>query len=270
MNDLLTILCGDSAAQLRTLEAGSVQLVVTSPPYDNARTYGSAAFEWNFEAVAVELHRVLEDGGTLCWNVGDMVVDGSETLTSFRQALYFKDKCGFLLHDTMIWEKTHVATPCSNRYHQMFEYVFVFTKGKQKTFNAIEDRKNLWAGAEPFSYNSKRQQDGTIIKTRDADGRGSIREYGRRSNVWKGNSAAQETPCATLPHPAMMPKWLARDLILSFSNAGDTVCDPFLGSGTTAIEAIQTGRKAIGIDKNPEYVALARNRCAQATPGFAL
>lgn len=268
---MLTILQGDWIERLRELPEASVQCCVTSPPYDDLRTYGQGdnLSDWDFPDGSAELSRVMEPGGTICWVVGSQVINGSESLSPFVQAAGFVEECGLRLHDTMIWEKTHVATPCATRYHQMFEYIFVFTKGKQKTFNPIEDRKNLWAGAEPFSYNSKRQQDGSIVKTRDADARGAIREYGRRSNIWKGNSAAQENPCTTLPHPAMMPKWLVRDLILSFSNPGDTVLDPFGGSGTTGMVALELGRKATLIELNPDYVKLIEQRC-RVTPGLQL
>lgn len=236
------------------MPAQSVQLVVTSPPYDNLRTYHGHC-QWNFEATALELYRVLADGGVCCWNVGDAIVDGSETLTSFRQALFFKDKVGFRMHDTMIWQKVHIAAPNSRQYHQMFEYIFVLSKGPAKTLNFIEDRKNKYAGLKPFSYNSKRQVDGEMKRTGKHKERGAIKEMGRRTNVWTGNSRAQESPCKKLEHPAMMPKWLARDLILSWSNPGDTVLDPMCGSGTTLFEAEKAGRNSIGIDSNQSYVA---------------
>lgn len=264
LSELLTVLCGDWAEQLASLPGQSVDFILTSPPYDNARTYGG--HKWEFEGGALQMFRVLKDGGVCCWNVNDMTVDGSETLTSCKQKIFFREVCGFRIHDTMIWEKVHVGAPNAAQYHQMFEYVFVLSKGKPKTFNPIEDRKNIYGGKSPFSYNSKRQANGDIKKTREC---GICAEYGRRGNVWKGNSRAQEDPCAALPHPAMMPKWLARDLILSWSNTGDTVLDPMAGSGTVCREAISNARKSIAIDVNQEYCDLIRQQC-DITPGLPL
>lgn len=264
---MLTLFNQDSVEALRSLADGSVQLVVTSPPYDALRSYGGHS--WDFEGTARELYRVLCDGGVLCWNVGDQVINGSESLTAFKQVIFFKETVGFLVHDTMIWEKTHVACPDSTRYHQMFEYVFVLSNGKPKTFNRIKDRRNKWAGASPFSYNSKRLVNGDIKRTREVEDRGQIAEFGSRSNVWKGNSRAQDEPCATLPHPAMMPKWLVRDLILSWSNPGDLVADPFAGSGTTGREAIANGRRAWLNEIEPSYIRLCEEAC-NTTLGLAI
>lgn len=265
MSDLLTVLEGDSAEIMKSLADESVDLVVTSPPYDGLRTYGGV-LDWDFEATARQIDRVLKPGGVCCWNVNDATVDGSETLTSCDQKIFFNRTLGLLIHDTMIWKKVHVAAPNPRLYHQMFEYIFVLSKGRAKTFNPIEDRPNKYGGKSPFSFNSKRQVDGSIKKTRE---RGICADMGRRANVWEGNSRAQENPCAPLPHPAMMPAWLARDLIISFSNTGDTVLDPFGGSGTTGKEAIGLGRKAILCEKNTDFLKLIREQC-DVTPGLQL
>lgn len=260
----LQILTGDSREVLRTLPAESVQMCVTSPPYDNLRTYGGA-LEWDFEGTALELYRVLMPGGVLCWNVGDSVVDGSETLTSAKQKIFFREDVGFRVHDTMIYEKSNFGQPSRNRYHQLFEYVFVLSKDQPRTFNPIKDKRNAWAGTGTFGKNSIRESDGTMGERR----RNIISEFGMRGNVWRGNTRGQEDVCAGSLHPALMPKWLARDLILSWSNAGDTILDPFGGSGTTAVAAIETGRKAILIDINPDYSALQFEQ-THITPGLAL
>ena len=263
MTDTLTILEGDCVEQLRTLPDESVQCVVTSPPYDNARTYGQAKLAWDFEGAARELFRVIAPGGIVCWNVGDMVIDGSETLTSFRQAIYFKDKCGFKVHDTMIYEKSNGSKPNPSRYNQCFEYVFVLCKGKPRTVNLIADKPNVTAGLAVFGKHTMRERDGSLSVRKN---RIIAKEYGVRTNVWKGNTRAQEQVCEELPHPAMMPKWLARDLIISFSNPGDLILDPFGGSGTTAVAALEAGRRALTWDVNPEYVELIKQACAKAQP----
>lgn len=249
---MLRIICGDALEKLRELEDGCVQCCVTSPPYDNLRTYGG--FDWDFEGIARELFRVLCGGGIVCWNVGDSVVGGSETLTSFRQAIYFKDSVGFRVHDTMIYEKTNFGHPEHRRYHQLFEYVFILSKGNPRCFNPIKDKKNAWAGSKPFGVSTMRQANGEQKpKTPQI-----IAEYGMRGNVWRCKTAGQENCCRSIKHPAVMPLGLCRDLIRSWSNPGDTVLDPFGGSGTTGRAALELGRNCILIELNPEYVADAR------------
>lgn len=254
----MRIICGDSALELKTLDSDSVHMVVTSPPYDKLRT--CYAHDFDFDTIAKEIFRVLVLGGVCCWNVNDSVVDGSETLTSCKQKIFFVEQCGFRIHDTMIWEKIYLAAPNASVYHQMFEYIFVLSKGRPRVFNPISDRPNKWAGASPFSYNSKRQTNGEVKKTKEQKDRGVIADFGRRTNVWNGKSRAQEQPCQTLEHPAMMPSWLARDLILSWSNVGDMILDPFAGSGTTGKEALSVGRDATLIELDPKHCELIREQ----------
>lgn len=252
------LLMGDNLKILPTIESGSIQCVVTSPPYDNLRTYGGHS--WQFEPLANELLRVLCDGGIACWNVGDSVVDGSETLTAFKQALYFKS-IGFRVHDTMIYEKVNFSNPEKVRYHQMFEYVFIISKDNPRCFNPIKDKKNIYAGSGPLGKNTSRQSNGNMTERT----KNTISEFGMRGNVWKGNTAGQEDMCGSeFKHPAMMPFWLARDLIQSWSNPGDTILDPFFGSGTTGKASELLGRQWIGIEINPEYEQIALGKTAQS------
>jgi len=244
----VVLYCGKCEDVLPTFEPGSIALTVTSPPYDQLRTY--QGFEWDFEATARELFRVTCEGGLVVWNVGDSVVDGSETLTSFRQAIYFKDACGFRVHDTMIYEKAGFSIPSTDRYQQAFEYVFVLAKGKPTTFNPIVDKRNIRAGLPgSFGKCTKRQPDGSQSER----ARALTAEFGKRLNVWRGKTAGQENPCQSIEHPATMPYWLARDHIRSWSNEGDVILDPMAGSGTTLEAAIRCGRNAVGIEISREY-----------------
>lgn len=250
---------GDSARVLRMLAGESVDLTVTSPPYDNLRTYNG--FTFDFETIAQELYRVTKDGGVLVWVVGDETIDGCETGTSFRQALKFME-CGFKLADTMIYQKTDLAFPRHGhrKYPAAFEYMFILSKGKIKTFNLLRDRPNKTAGA--IMSGTVRQEDGTTKPSRAAGK--AVAEFGARSNVWgystgKGKSSTDEI---AFEHPAIFPEALARDHILSWSNEGDTVLDPFLGSGTTGKMAIQTGRCFVGIEISEEYLRIAEHRIA--------
>jgi DNA modification methylase len=250
---------GDCLEVLRTFPEGVIDLTVTSPPYDNLRTY--KGYDFNFEGIAKELYRVTKDGGVVVWVVGDATINGSETGTSFKQALYFKE-IGFNLHDTMIWNKGSFAFPSKNRYHQVFEYMFIFSKSKPNTFNPIKDRKNLYLGDRGASGRNK---DG-IRNT----GKSTVREeYGKRFNIWNypiGGGHCTKDKIA-YKHPAIFPEALAQDHILSWSNLGDIVLDPMCGSGTTCKMAKLNGRNYIGIDIAEEYVEMARRRVEEVSRG---
>lgn len=246
------ILVGDALAVLRGMEGESVHCVVTSPPYDGLRTYGGG-YRFDFEGIARELTRVLCSGGVLCWVVNDAVVDGSETLTSCKQKIFFREVCGLLVHDTMVYEKLNFSHPERVRYHQVFEYVFVLSKGRPRVFNGIRDKRNATAGAiGNLGVNTFTERDGS----KGVRSKRVTAEWGLRGNVWRGRTRGQEEMCKVLPHPAMMPRWLARDLVVSWSDAGDVVLDPMAGSGTVAEEGLKAGRSVIAIECNGEYAAL--------------
>lgn len=250
------LMLGDCLELMKELPDGCVDCCVTSPPYDNLRTYNG--YSWDFEGIARELYRITKPGGVVCWNVGDAVVDGSETLTSFRQALYFKDVCGFRMHDTMIYEKASVSNPESVRYYQIFEYVFILSKGSPKCFNPLRDKPNRCL--KSFGKRTRRMPDGSMKEVAAY----TCGAYGIRGNVWRCKTASQEQPCKPIEHPAVMPYGLCRDLILSWSNPGDTVLDPFAGSGTTGVACVKTGRNFIGMEIDPEYFKIAEKRIHDA------
>lgn len=246
------IYLGDNVTQLQAHVADqSVDLTVTSPPYDQLRDY--KGHSWDFDSLLTQLVRVTKPGGVIMWNVADQTVKGGETGTSFRQALKFME-AGLHLHDTMIYLKGNFSNPSSNRYHQLFEYMFVFSKGKPKTFNPIKDKPNAYYSPEgkpgTMGKNTVRTKDGTM-KARKAVKVNT--EFGMRGNVWRMNTAGQENMCKSIAHPAKMPAAMAHDHILSWSNPGDVVLDPFSGSGTTGVEALKLGRKFVGMEVAPEY-----------------
>jgi site-specific DNA-methyltransferase (adenine-specific) len=190
-----------------------------------------------------------------------MMINGSESLTHARQGIYFVDECGFNLHDTMIYEKSNFSHPEKVRYHQAFEYILVLSKGSPRAFNPIRDKKNATAGCVGnLGVNTFTEKDGS----KSVRSKKITAEYGMRLNVWKGNTRGQEDMCTVLKHPAMMPKWLARDLILSWSNTGDTIIDPFAGSGTTTIAAESLNRNSVSIEINPSYIQMMQE---QMQPG---
>lgn len=239
----------DCLQTMGNLEDGSLDLVVTSPPYGSMRDYDGYSFD--FLAVGKELYRTTKDGGIVVWIVGDQTIKGSETLNSFKQAIYFVDQCGFKMHDSMIFEKHNFSNPSSNRYHQIFEYMFVLLKGdKPNTFNGIKDRKNVYAGKiGSWGKNTVRQTDGTM-KLRE---RKKNAKFGLRHNIWRYRTGA-EGPLAH-KHPAVFPLLLAKDMITSFTREGDVVYDPFAGSGTTLLAAKDLNRKFIGSELSKDYCA---------------
>ena len=252
--DGVTLYHGDNVQTMReAIPDASIDLVVTSPPYDNLRTYGGHT--WDFEGLAAELWRTIKPGGVVVWIVADATVDGSETGTSFRQALHFKN-IGFRLHDTMIYLKDAVSFPDSTRYGQVFEFMFVFSREKPATINLLCDRVNVSYGRSVSG--TERQPDGST-KPQACCGQ-PINKYGNRFNVWE--IATTKGNC-TLGHPAIFPESLARDHILSWSNEGDVVFDPFSGSGTTLKMARLMGRQGIGIEIHERYCEIAAERLRQ-------
>lgn len=243
---------GDCLELMKNIPDGHVDLTVTSPPYDNLRTYNGNIDQWSFEkfqVIAQELYRITKVGGVIVWVVADGSVKGSETGTAFRQALHFMD-CGFLLYDTMIWLKPSPAVPTESRYYDVFEYMFVFSKGKPKTLNLLCDRKNKSAGAVSNKETRSCRED---RKTKDE--KRTVKEYSRRFNVWEISRGINKTA-----HPAVFPEQLANDHILSWSNEGDVVFDPFMGSGTTVKMASLNNRRYIGFEIDEKYFEIAKQR----------
>lgn len=253
MTDYKLIL-GDSAKVLQTFEADCIDLTVTSPPYDNLRTYDDYT-GFDFPTIAEQLYRVTKPGGVVVWVVGDATNNGSETGTSFRQALFFKE-CGFNLHDTMIYRKENFIPLTHKRYEQEWEYMFCFLKGYVKTFNPIMvetktngSTMNLARKGYGFKEGAFRRRNEDMI-TRELKQHGNIFSY----------------PCGAsgIDHPAPFPEALAGDHILSWSNPGDTVLDCFVGSGTTGKMAVKYQRNFIGIEISQKYMDIAERRIHDA------
>jgi len=254
------VIIGDCLDVMKKISDKSIDMVLTSPPYDNLRTY-NGSLDWGehiWKPAIQELFRIVKDGGVIVWIVGDAKIKGSETGTSFKQALYFKE-VGFKLHDTMIWNKGNFTAVGALKtcYAPVYEYMFILTKTKIKTFNPIKDKKNKRFG-EIFN-NTVRQKDGSI---KDGCGKGikSIAEYGQRHNIWlippeKNNNKRL--------HPAQFSEKLAHDHIISWSNEGDLILDPFAGSGTVGKVAKELNRKYILIEKEPTYLDVINKRLSE-------
>ena len=245
--------CENNLHTMARMPNDFIDLTVTSPPYDNLRKYHG--FSFDFENVATELFRVTKKGGVVVWIVNDSVKNGSESLNSFRQALFF-NKIGFNVHDTMIYKAEKVPLT-HNRYEQKFEYMFVFSKGKHKTFNPILE-PSRYAGASKKSRTMR--QDSDFLG--DRSGKGNISNFKIKGNVWEyaiGWNGSTKDKIA-FEHPAIFPEKLANDHIISWSNEGDIVYDPFAGSGTTGKMAIINKRKWILSEISTHYVEIIRQR----------
>lgn len=243
------IYCQDCVEGMRQhVNDESIDLVVTSPPYDNLRKY--KGFSWRFEDVAKELWRVVKPGGVVVWVVGDATIKGSETGTSFRQALYFKE-IGFNLHDTMIY-KTDKPPMNDRRYQACFEYMFVLSKGRNKVWNPImvpckyAGKKTNYATARYYNIDGtkKGRHSGLVYK-----------ETKPRTSIWYYSAGHQANG-----HPAVFPYQLAEDHIRSWANQGDIVLDPFMGSGTTAEAALKNNRNVIGFEIAADYFDIIAQR----------
>ncbi len=249
------IWCGDNIEVLSEWPSEIIDLVVTSPPYGDLRDYGKKS-PWNFEKLSCELIRVLKPGGVIVWVCADETVDGSETGVSMTQALMFKAR-GLRIHDTMIYQKTGIPFPESVRYNQEWEYCFVLSKGKPKTFNQLRipttHKRNTPAAT--------RQRDGTMQATKYEVGK----DDRLRGNVWRYNTGfMRSSPEAiTFEHPAVFPEGLAKDHIASWSNPGDVVLDPFSGSGTTCKAAKELNREWVGVEIHEAYCKIAEARLSQ-------
>ncbi len=252
---------------LSKLEDEIIDLCITSPPYDDLREYNQSSI-WNFQIfteVAEQLWRVCKKGAVVVWIVGDSVVKGEETLSSFRQATYFTE-LGFKLHDTMIYEKNGASFPArrnGNRYSQIFEYMFVFSKKtKPKTVNLICDKANRWAGYINFGKATYRDKNGDLVERKQK----TVPEFSPRNNIWKYNTGKNYTTKDdyAFEHPAMFPEKLAEDHILTWSNEGDLVLDPFMGAGTTGKMAILNSREFIGFEIDSAYFEISQRRLKAA------
>jgi DNA modification methylase len=262
LSDNITLHHGNCLEVLPTIKDNFVDLTITSPPYDNLRTYNGNNALWGehvWKAIIVELFRVTKDGGVVIWVVGDATINGSETGTSFKQALWAKE-CGFRLHDTMIYAKNNPIPLTHNRYEQQFEYMFVFSKGRPKTFNPIciatktFGKTNNHKSEKQFESTYSMRKRDSIIKVKD-------KKY--LYNIWFMTTGTGDSG----KHNAPFPKQLAQNHIISWSNEGDVVLDPLMGSGTTGVACINTYRKFIGIELDEEYFEIAKARLEHEIKG---
>lgn len=240
----------DCLRTMGRMSEGRVDCILTSPPYDDLRVYEGYCFE--FHKVAMELKRVLKGGGVMVWVVGDKTECGSESLTSFKQALYFK-RIGLRIHDTMIYYKNNPMPQTGDRYQQHFEYMFVISKGKPKTFNPIKESTRYRGLANMKNRGKKGALEYKKISRTREKKRGNVFFYSIGGGLSTKDKVAYK-------HPAIFPEALVRDQIHTWTDEGDLVYDPFMGSGTTGKIAGLLGRRWIGSEISKDYVDLANRR----------
>ncbi len=249
--ELNQIYCGDCVDLMKKIASNSIDLVVTSPPYDTLRNYNG--FSFTFEKIVAELHRVLNDQGIIVWVIGDKIENGNKSLTSFRQAIYFQEH-GFKIHDVMIYQKKNTPFMRSNAYTNCYELMIVLSKKGPKTFNPIMV-KTRREGFEMLPHN--KLADGINKKAL-----GELKEHKVKNNIWQyavGLGGTTKDKIA-FTHPAVFPEKLAEDQIITWTNEGDIVLDPMCGSGTTCKMAMINNRHFIGIDISDEYCEVAKKR----------
>ena len=260
-DDWAKIYCGDCREILPMIE--SVDLVITSPPYDDLREY-----EGHYFKGPVPIYDVLKNGGVLVWVQGDSTENGYESLSSFKTAIAFVEEQHLKLYDTMIYLKNGPAYPSKGKYYQIFEYMFIFSKGLPKTINLLRDRENRWARQKWSNKRTRRNRKGKLTEGEWSPDQGG--DFGVRFNVWKynvGHGYSTTDEIAYL-HPAIFPEKLAEDHILSWSNPGEIILDPMVGSGTTLKIAKNLNRKSIGIEIEPKYCEIAVKRLRQEVFDF--
>lgn len=247
----------DCLLGMKDLPSECVDLVVTSPPYDDLRNYNGYLFD--FENIAKELYRVIKKGGVVVWVVGDKIKNGDRTLTSFKQSIYFQE-IGFNVHDVMIYQKKNTPFMRSNAYTNCYEFMFVFSKEKVKTFNPLKT-KTARHGIEKLVSNKK--ADGINKKVV-----GVLKEEKTLTNIWSyavGLGGSTNDKIA-FQHTAIFPEKLAHDHILSWTNEGDLVFDPMCGSGTTCKMAKINKRNYLGMEISKDYTELSLKRLATMPP----
>jgi site-specific DNA-methyltransferase (adenine-specific) len=249
---MINLMQGDCLEMIRKIDRDSVDLTVTSPPYGDLRSYNGNNEHWSddvWKDLLISLYRQTRNGGVVVWICQDKCIKGGESGESFKQALWAMS-CGFKLYDTMIWNKPSPQAPTEGRYYDVFEYMFIFSKGKPKSLNLLKDRKNKSAGSVSNKESRSCREDRKILP-----GKRVVPEFSRRFNVWDISRGKNKTK-----HPAVFPYQIAHDHILSWSNEGDTVLDPFMGSGTTGVAAKKLNRKFIGIELDENYFNIAKKR----------
>jgi len=249
------IICGDAIEIMKKFPSSSVDIVITSPPYDAVRDY--KGFTFDLHATGREIHRVLKDGGVAVMVIQDQTKNFGKSLTSFKTIIDWCDSFGFKLFETVIYRKYGAEGAWWNkRFRVDHEYIPVFLKGERpRYFNKEHLKIPSKHGGKTMTGGGTRLTNGIRIATRSI----KINPMKCRGTVWDYLTAGDGSRLKH-QHPATFPNQLPYDFISCFAPKNGVVLDPFVGSGTTTVAAKNLGYKYIGIDIAPEYCAIAEKR----------
>ena len=252
------IICDDNVKFLSTLPENCIDMVVTSPPYDNLRDYNG--FQLDLSGVGEQLFRVLKPGGIVAVIIQDSTQDGRKTLTSFRMIVNWCDTIGFGLFENCIYSRQGVEGAWwKKRFRVDHEYIPLFIKGKRPAyFNKEELKIPSKHGGKTMTGAATRNKDGTQQKSRSV----YINPMKCRGTIWNYPQCGDGSKLKHL-HPATFPNLLPYDLIQCFCPENGIVLDPFNGSGTTCVAAKSLNRQYIGVDCSQEYCDIAEKRIQQ-------
>jgi len=263
-NNMITLHHGDSRSFLKTIPDGSISLVVTSPPYNIGKSYESkqaiASYLSAQEPIIRELVRTLSNQGSICWQTGNYVDEGEVFPLDMFYYHIFK-KHGLRLRNRIIWHFEH-GLHASKRFSGRYETILWFTKSDDYVFNLDSVRVPAkYPGKTHFKGPNKGQPSGNPLGKNPSD-------------IWELLSEEWETGLWNIPnvkanhvektvHPCQFPVELVERCVLALTNEDDRVLDPYAGVGSTLIAALMHGRKAIGVEKEPEFISISKERLYQ-------
>lgn len=253
--ELNEIYCIDCVEGMKKIPDNSVDIVVTSPPYDGIRDYNG--FNFDLHETGRGLIRILKEGGIVAMVIQDQTKNFGKTLTSFKTIIDWCDNIGFKLFECVIYRK-HGSEGAwwTNRFRVDHEYMPIFLKGeKPQYFNKENLKVPSIHGGKVMTGSGSRRTDG---KTNARVTR-PINTMKCRGTIWNYLMAGDKDPIKR-QHPAPFPDQIPLDFIECFCPPGGVVLDPFMGSGSTAVAAKKLNRKYIGFDTSEEYIKIAHAR----------
>lgn len=248
---------GDRLDLLKQIPDGEADLVVTSPPYNIGKSYESIISLEDYllsqEETLVESYRVLSDRGSLCWQVGNHIAKDGEVIPLDIPIYNICKKLGLTLRNRIIWHFEH-GLHCKNRFSGRYETIIWFVKGKDYIFNLDPIRV-------PQKYPGKKNFKGSKA------GEYSCNPLGKNpSDVWIIPNV-KHNHCEKTIHPCQFPIELIERLVLSMTNEGGLVIDPYMGVGSALCAAVRNKRRAAGADIQQDYVNVAKQRILAAYDG---
>lgn len=250
------VYCGDCVKLMKLLPDSTIDLVVTSPPYDKIRDY-NGSIHFDLHKTGQEIFRVLKSGGIAVMVIQDQTKNFGKSLTSFKTIIDWCDNIGFKLFETIIYRKNgSEGVWWTKRFRVDHEYMPIFLKGKKpQYFNKEPLKIPSKHGGKVMTGSGSRKTNGETQKTVTR----AINFKKCRGTIWNYLMAGDKNPLKR-KHPAVFPDKIPYDFIQCFCPEEGIVLDPFAGSGSTLVMAKKLRRSFIGFDIVPEYCELARER----------